>query len=583
MRRIVLLTAASLGAASLAGRAAAQDTTRVVPADTSRTAADTTPPPRCNGETISEVVVRREEPAMIERSAPKWSRAFLRAVLSGPTTRESAVQPFLIPKPGSTCTTLTLDETERVLRSQPYLADADAQVIPDGAGRVRIEVETSDDIRPILSLSARDGDLTRFRIGNANIGGYGMLVSASWQQGFAFRDGLGARFTDYSFLGRPLLLDFVLERAPLGETVNASLSRPLYTQLQRFAWTVELATIDNYQRFRRSDDLLPISLSVERRFWRANALYRIGNRTLGTFLGAQLASENILPGARGVIVSDTGLASDPDLVLLRRYGETERTRAEAIFGVRALSFFKAQGFDALEGTQDMANGLQVVTALGKGIGSGDHDNFTATELYLGAGTPRSFVGLQGSVEAARDGSDWRDVIGSGRLAWYRRPSRRRTRVASLEYSGAWNASIPYQLAIGASGVGVRGYEDASTSGARRAVFRLEERFMLGGISRHVGFGLAGFGDVGKTWAGDVPFGETVNPRVGLGTGLLLAVPRRSRRLVRIDVATPLISDPGAKWGIDIRITSGRARFWREPGDVARARSSAQLPRAFNWP
>jgi outer membrane protein assembly factor BamA len=175
------------------------------------------------------------------------------------------------------------------------------------------------------------------------------------------------------------------------------------------------------------------------------------------------------------------------------------------------------------------------------------------------------------------------VIAEGRLAWYSRPSKRRTQIASIEYSGGWSTSVPFQLRLGADHVGLRGYDDSRTAGGRRAVARLEERLVFPGFQKYLGFGGAAFVDAGKMWAGDVPFGETVNPRVSAGLGLIIAVPRSSRQNLRLDVAAPLISDAGSSWGVNFTITSGRPRFWRPAADLSRARSAAQTPVVFGWP
>src|SRR5262245_18826429 len=99
-------------------------------------------------------------------------------------------------------------------------------------------------------------------------------------------------------------------------------------------------------------------------------------------------------------------------------------------------------------------------------------------MYAGGGTARSFIGMQASIETGRSGCEWRDMIAEGRLAWYSRPSRRRTRIASVEYSGAWNTTVPFELRLGTERVGIRGYEDSQTAGGRRAVARLEERLVF---------------------------------------------------------------------------------------------------------
>ena len=559
----------------LSSRLTAQDTT-AAPAP-ARDAG-----PRCNGETISVVTVDRAEPVMVERSAG-WARPLLRFALAGAPTRESAVAPFLLVKQGEACTELLLAESERVLRQQPYLADARAAVIPDANGTVQVQFSTTDDIRPILGLGLKDNKPTRMKIGSGNVYGYGMLASVQWQQGFAFRDGFGAKYTNYHAFGRPVLFDTQLERSPLGEIVSVSLSRPLYSQIQNLAYSATVAHVSRYQRFIRSGDLDPISLDVDRRSWELNAVYRVGGGRNGLFAGASVSGDRIEPAESGVIITDTGYVDDPDETLGPRYANQTRATVAGILGARALRFFKAERFDALEGAQDVAEGMQFSGILGRGVASDNKGWVGGTQLYAGAGNPNSFVGMQASVESGRVDGDWVDMIVEGRVAWYSHPTRRRTRIASFEYSGAWNTTVPLQLRLGTDKVGLRGYDDSETAGGRRAVARLEERMTFPGIARYLGFGGAAFVDVGKMWAGDVPFGETVNPRVGAGLGLIFAVPRSSRQNLRLDVTAPLISDDGSHWGVSLTITSGRPRFYRGASDLSRARSAAQTPVIFGWP
>ncbi|HUQ82526.1 MAG TPA: BamA/TamA family outer membrane protein [Gemmatimonadaceae bacterium] len=571
MRSAFVVLAVAVAATSLA----AQDTT-ATPAQPAQVLG-----PRCNGETISIVMVDRQEPVMVERSAG-WARPFLRFALAGAPTRSSAVAPFLLVRQGEKCTEILLRESERVLRAQPYIADARALVVPDTNNTVRVQFSTTDDIRPILGLGVKNGSPTRIKIGSGNVAGYGMAATVQWQQGFAFDDGLAVHFTDYHTFGQPYLLDSHLERSPLGEIYSASLSKPLYSQLQRIAWSASIGKLDRYQTFRRGKDEDPLSLEVDRTSWSANAVYRIGGGSNGLFAGGQVGGDRLSTADSGVIITDTGFVADPDGTLGPRYRTTTRTLAAAIFGVRALRFFKAESFDALEGAQDVANGIQLGTLLGHSI-SGDAGWFAGSQLYAGAGSPKSFVGVQMAVETGRANGDFSDMIAEGRVAWYSRPTRRRTRIASVEFSGAWDTSVPFQLRLGTDHVGLRGYEDSETGGGRRAVARLEERMIFPGIAKYLGFGGAAFLDAGKMWAGDVPFGRTVNPRVGAGVGLIFAVPRSSRQNLRVDVAAPLISDGGSKWGVNVTITSGRPRFWRPASDLARARSTAQTPVVFGWP
>jgi len=556
------------------GRLGAQDTTAAKSAPTPLG-------PRCNGETISLVTVTRGEPVVVERSTGVL-RPFLRFALAGVPTRASAIAPFLLVKQGDKCSELLLRESERVLRAQPYLTDAKAIVTPDANGTVRVDFSTTDDIRPILGLATKGGTPTRVKLGTANLAGYGMALAAQWKQGFAFRDGWLLQFRDYSTFGRQWLFDTYLEQAPLGTVATATLSQPLYSQLQRVAWSANVVHLDNYQSFLRGEDIDPLSLEVNRTGWQVNALYRLGGGSNAVYGGVQVGGEHVSPGDRGVIITDDGFVDDPDTTLAARYTTQDRTLVSLILGARGLRFFKAKGFDALEGAQDVANGMQFGGAFGHGVGSFD-GWYLGTQLYAGMGTPRFFAGLEGNVEARREGDEWNDVIGEGRLAFYSHPTQRRTRILSIEYSGAWSTTVPFELRLGTDRAGLRGYEDSETSGGRRAVVRLEDRLVFPGFKQYLGLGGAAFIDAGKMWAGDVPFGETVNPRVGAGVGLIIAIPRSSRQNLRVDFAGPLISDAGSKWTVNFTISSGRPRFWRPASDLARARSVAQTPVVFGWP
>ena len=143
-------------------------TTRLAAQDTTAAAAPVPLGPRCNGETISIVTIDRSEPVIVERSTG-WARPFLRFALAGAPTRSSAVAPFLFVRQGQQCTELLLAESERVLRAQPYLADARAVALPDTNGTVRIEFSTIDDIRPIVGLGMKDGSPSRLKLGSGNV------------------------------------------------------------------------------------------------------------------------------------------------------------------------------------------------------------------------------------------------------------------------------------------------------------------------------------------------------------------------------------------------------------------------------
>lgn len=538
----------------------------------------------CDGSTITEVIIRRSERTIIDRQrAPEWARTLVQPLLLGVPTRESAIRPFLQLRKDGPCTEQRRFESERLLRLQPYLADAAVRVFDEAEGRVRIEVETVDDIRPIVGLGLDGATPNNVELGNANIAGYGHLVAVRWNDGGAYRDGFGMRYTDYHVLGGANLAQVELARTPLGSATRVSLGRPFYTDLQTAAGYVGYVKDDGYQSFVREEGA-PLSIRSARERADAGIAFRLN--TIGKtrfLLGALTSVEQRSAGDATVIISDSGLVDTTSAELDGRF-QTQRTvRAGLVAGLRALSFIRVTGFDGLEGAQDVGRGLQVSTTVGKGISGDDRRTFASADVYTGVGTARSFIGLRVQAETRHNPSGWGDGVVSGRLAWYSRPSARQTRIIAVEYVGSSSDSVPFQITISDALSGVRGYTGSRLSGGRRVIARGERRLMMPGISRYLGWGIAGFADAGQIWASNVPFGTSAF-RSSVGVSVLAAVPRASRSFARVDIGYPLVADRNAK-GFDIRVAfraTNRA-FWREPVQIARARLGNPTTDIFTWP
>jgi hypothetical protein len=106
---------------------------------------------------------------------------------------------------------------------------------------------------------------------------------------------------------------------------------------------------------------------------------------------------------------------------------------------------------------------------------------------------------------------------------------------------------------------------------------------MGGFGSAVGLGAAGFVDAARIWSGDAPLGVTTDPQVGAGVGILVAIPRDSRKTIRLDASYPF-TQPDGVGGFDIRLTvttAGRA-YWREPAAFQRSRVVPMLRSLLGW-
>ena len=110
----------------------------------------------------------------------------------------------------------------------------------------------------------------------------------------------------------------------------------------------------------------------------------------------------------------------------------------------------------------------------------------------------------------------------------------------------------------------------------------EHRWYVGQLGRRADVGVGLFGDAGRVWKGDAPYGVDTPVRYAAGVSLLAAVPPRSKRTWRLDLAVPMRGDPNSKWEVRIsHLVAGRD--WREPGDASRSRERSVPASVFTWP
>src|SRR5690606_35292778 len=137
----------------------------------------------CDGLSVSAIEFRTEQPA-VYRDAPGWSRPLLRFAMGRTRTDSAAVRPFLLLEPGAACSEFLVEESERLLRAQAYLADASVAAVPDAAGGVRLVVATSDDVPLVAGSSIRKGAPRRLLLSTTNLMGRGMMVAGEWENGY---------------------------------------------------------------------------------------------------------------------------------------------------------------------------------------------------------------------------------------------------------------------------------------------------------------------------------------------------------------------------------------------------------------
>ena len=540
----------------------------------------------CAGQPIDDIVIYADAPTVSNLARFPRLAAIARATHA--TTRPELIRRFLLLERGDACNELRRAESERILRAQPFIAEAEAFVVANEGGGVDLEVRTSDEAAIVFGggVRAATPHVTSLLLGNANLAGLGVYSSVSWRDGRGFRDAVGARLIDHQFLGRPWIFAVEGERASLGGSWRVAGAHPFLTDLQRVAWRVRTGRSNGYIELRQPDGVRP-NVAIQRGFFDVGGILRVGNPGRLSLFGASLTGLEERPGSR-LTLPESGTVRDvgpvPSLFVRHRI-----VRANALIGVRDITFKRVEGLDALTAAQDVPIGVQLGTLLGRSIPTPgereEEDVFVAGDLYVGATSGISTSRLQLQAEGRRPVASraWDGVIATGRFTHYLRFTPRHRNQMAVEFSGAYRQRTPFQLLLGVPEGGVRGYEESYYAGGQRLVARTEERYTLGNVLGAADAGFALFGDLGRQWAGDVPFGVTTSVKASVGVSLLAALPPQSARVWRADLAFPVTGGANARWTLTITNADRTAFVFRNARDVAEGREITVPSSIFAWP
>ncbi len=545
-------------------------------------------PVTCKGERITRIDIDASPPFDITGDA-MWQRAARFAAKQHVTTKDAVIRRYLALQLGDRCTEVRRAESERILRAQPFIADASVLAYPDGNGGIILSVSTVDEVSLIIGAGIGGGApaIHSLVLGEDNLLGSAFHLQGEWKKGARFRDIYAGIMVDYQFLGRPY--QFMLQggRRELGSDWSTEASHPFLTDLQRLSWRTTAGNSNGYFYFQRPNaDRAAVKL--QRSYSDIGGVARIGP-PLGRLLlvGGSISFEDESPGTTPVLVTDAGLLPDTSQALINRYKQHQTARLNALWGLRNVRFVRASGFDALEGTQDLRTGVQLATLIGKGmtlLRGKERDWFGSTDLYLGMASPISYLAMDVAGEARHDeDGKWDGMLAHGRGALYLKPFNRHTVLTDLKWSAGWKQRIPFQLTFADRDGGLRGFRSADVGGARRVVAHVEDRYLIGRYRQAATFAIAGFGEAGKIWAGDSPFGVNTPVYASAGVSLLAASPPQSRRTFRADFAFPVRGPRGHGWEVRLTVLDLTRTFRIEPPDIFRNRERSIPSSAFNWP
>lgn len=546
-------------------------------------AAQDTPAVSCNGLRISAIDINPERPSFAG-SAGRWHTVAHGLGLHHTTTRTGVIRAYLLVKVGDICDDIHLAESRRVLRTLPFLADAEVVARSDSVGGAIVEVRTVDEVPVIATGRLRGGVPSAISVGNENVAGLGTRIVLGGERDRVYRGTRRFELANYGLFGADLFGRGELVRERLGGHVEMGIAHPFLSSLQRTTWQASYRYGRDYPTvFGPWDDNETVGLGTVQ--WSLGGALRRDVGPIVTLLGGIALGSKLDQWSGPMVLTSAGALAVDDTALTRRIVAYTSTRIGGVVGARQVRFATRRGLDALFATQDVMLGWQVAGVVAPTVTARTYrDVLIAPTAYVGAATRHLFAFADLEVEltgAAAAGSTHSRIL-NGRLVAYATPTERLTLRLENNLSLLDHARVPTQLTISDPIGGVRGYLGSHLAGGQRDLTRAEIRWATPDAFRRGDLGVAAFTDMGTLWAGSVPYGTSAS-RQSVGLSVLAAYPTKSKRLYRVDVALPLQRDHGR--GIEVRFTAGNPtiRSTTEPYDVTRARQAPAPSALVTWP
>ena len=520
-------------------------------------------------------------------------------------TRRSFIEDELLFQSGDCLDPFLISESERILRSLPFIADADVYPIPVAANEVHVVVDTRDDWTLKLDVRPEFDDglkITHVGFTEENLAGTGTLLGFYLKERDEQRD-LGLELLTPRLSGTRLDGRIGGGRTRTGIFFHESIAYPFVGEVGRWAFVESYSLREDLFRYAApaGSAFTNVSLPVQTRRAEATLGFRLGTPGSLTVIGAGLSWDDVrfesFPGdvtvVSGFDFSNPDTADASTIETLRPQVTPRRAvRLSFVAGKRNIRFITRRGLDAIHGEQDIRVGTQALIAVGTTLGTpasapgnGAHEARGRVSLFGGAAGDSWILNSELSVEGAwlfageTSAGTFRDILAEAGayFYWQPPPAPRHTLVLGLSGAGGWDSSLPFQLTLGGP-YGIRGYDREDFPAGQRFVAHVEDRINLDGpFGELFDLGLTLFADVGAGWRGSVPFGTDSTLRGAAGAGLRFGFPSGARQVVRLDLAVPM--EPGGLGSMQFRVGYDAVSLLTGFGDAQVRRSRNASPAA----
>lgn len=551
---------------------------------------------RCADGVITEIDVESRsifDPSSTSIAPLAWTYGLLNFLHVN--TNESFIRGELLFKEGDCFDSFLYDESYRLLDQHGFLYVDEMSVEDDGSGGRRIRVATRDEWSTKVDIGVTydaGANLETFEVTEENFLGNGVFFEFTHYARRETRN-QALRLRTPRFFGR----------SDAGIAVGSSRPGRFVDQYWRYPFLGEANRIAVRQGYSYGTDFYAyatdgaepfqqVLLPLRREFAELSGAYRFGDPGKSIVVGASLTRDVVtFPHEIEMTFGDFDvrepLPGAPPSELARQLRESSATRLALHVGTLRHRFVDYVGLDDLRARDRVALGLYAGVTIGRTLGIFGSSRAPAESDVYGRGH-MSFTHPFGSslvhggatIEARRVDAGWRDALGEAELVAFGRNDAlaSHTLFFRASASGGWNTTLPYQLALGGR-EGVRSLDEDRYPGGRMLRFVLEDRIVLPWPPETADLGLTFFGDLGRVWPGDVPYGVDSGWQAALGLGLRIGLPRGSRHIYRTDLAFPVGRTRGSPiFRVTFELNKLRSGFVTP--DVVRSRRFRIGPETF---
>ncbi len=459
-------------------------------------------------------------------------------------SRPSILRKQLLFKEGDVYVERLLRESERILRSNRYLFDAEIVPVALHDGIVDLEVRTRDvwTFKPGIQYGRSGGtNSTGFELQESNLFGLGKEITVA-QKTDVDRTTNEFRYFDPQIFGSHARMELSHSTNTDGRRRNAYFDLPFYALDTR--WSASASALD----WERTDQRYSLGKVADEFQHQQELLQLLGGTSSGLQNGWVRRFTYGAAYTEDYFAPTTTALSAAVLPANRQF-------AYPFVGFIVFDdqFEKRRNEDQIERTEDLFTGKYLQASIGW---AGEHfgSSANAAILALGAGNTmewrdrRHTLVMQGDATGRiEDGA-----IANGSLntaaRYYWRMARRQLFYASLSASITKSLDADRQLTLGGDS-GLRGYPLRYQDGSAVALLTLEHRiYTKYYLFRIFHVGGATFFDAGRTWGrGNAPVASGVEANKGLlkdiGLGLRFGSSRSAfGNVIHVDLAFPLDGD-----------------------------------------